>query len=270
MRLADVSFYFPGLAKYQEVNSTEATSSISSIDVGSWLLTNFATIDEIKEGLKSIKVSNAKFGPFNMVLPLHYIVTEPSGKSLVIEYVDGELHTYDNSIGVLTNSPGFDWHLTNLNNYVNLENKDVKALNVGDLRLKKIGLGSGMLGLPGDFTPPSRFVRMAFFTAYALPVADTNEAVDALFHLLNNFDLPNGSVRAEYQGKPFYDVTQWTSVNDLKNKRFYIKTRDDQDIKMIDLMKFDLNSPSVMKVDLRGKTQIKNVTSLATKFSSRR
>lgn len=261
------SFYFPGVAKYQAVSQSEASNSLSSIDLGMWLLTNFVNINEVKDGLKKIKVSNAKFGPWNMTLPLHYIVTEPSGKSLVIEYVNGELHTFDNPIGVLTNAPTFDWQMINLNNYVNLQNEDINNKKIKQMDLTKTGLGSGLLGLPGDFTPPSRFVRIAFFTAYALPVADAKQAVYALFHLLNNFDIPKGSVKELFQGQNYYDVTQWTSVNDLKNKRYYIRSLNNQEIRMVDLTKFDLNSKQVKKLSLAGENPMNDISNQAIDMS---
>ena len=261
--LAVGSFYFPGMAGYQEVSGDEVSKSLSSIDLGIWLLTNFATIDEVKEGLKQIKVSKAQFTPWNMTLPLHYIVTESSGKSIVIEYIKGEMHLYDNPIGVLTNTPGFDWHLMNLNNYINLSKKGVNGFDMGSLHLESTGAGSGMLGLPGDFTPPSRFVRIAFFTANAKPVDNAKGAVEALFHLLNNFDLPNGSVEEVTNGQPSYDVTQWTSVNDLANKRFYFKSRNNQNIQMLDLNQLDLDAKEIKKVTMGGETQVENLSDKA-------
>lgn len=263
--LAVGSFYLPNLAKYQDVTPEEYSQSIGSTDVGAFLLTNFSNIEEVKEGLKKIKVSNVKFSPWNFTLPLHYIVTEPNGKSLVIEYIDGQLKTYDNPIGVLTNAPSFDWQITNLQNYVNLNSNDVENHKFNDnLTVNKTGLGSGMLGLPGDFTPSSRFVRSAFFTTQVLPVDTNKEAILQVFHTLNNFDIPKGSMRSELKGKMYYDFTQWTSANDLKNKRFFIRTYDDSTIRMVDLNQFDSNAKTIKVISLKGDTPFLDISKKAS------
>lgn len=83
----------------------------------------------------------------------------PKGNSLVIEHVEGELKVYDNLIGVMTNSPTFDWHLTNLRNYVSLSPNNPRPVTVEGVKGTGFGQGGGMLGLPGDYSPPSRFVR---------------------------------------------------------------------------------------------------------------
>ena len=119
-------------------------------------------------------------------------------------------------------------------NYVNLKSQDVGKLQLNEqLTLRSTGLGSGMLGLPGDFTPPSRFVRSAFFSSFIVPVDTSKDALYQLFHTLNNFDITKGVVQETYKDQLMYDITQWTSANDLKNRRFYFKTYDDQSIRMV-------------------------------------
>jgi len=260
------SFYFPGYAKYQEVNQKQAGNSINSVELGVWILSNFSTIDEVKQGLQKIKVSNAKFKPWDTVVPLHYIATDLSGKSLVIEYVDGKLNTYDNKIGAFTNSPTFDWHMTNLRNYINLSPLNVTEIKVDRNTVGQFGQGSGMHGLPGDFTPPSRFVRSAVFTASSLPVDNAEQAVTRAFHILNNFDIPKGAIREVQDGKLTTDITLWTSVDDLSNKRFYFHTYNDRALKMVDLMKFDLNAKTIKVIPMAGKNQIADLSTSATEM----
>ena len=95
--------------------------------------------------------------------PIHLIVTEPSGKAIVIEFTKGEVKIYDAPLGVITNSPNYDWHMTNLRNYVNLSAVAISDKKIEDLDFAPLGGGSGMIGLPGDFTPPSRFIRAVAF-----------------------------------------------------------------------------------------------------------
>ena len=93
--------------------------------------------------------------------PFHYVVYDAAGASIAIEPIGGKLKIYDNPLGVMTNSPTFDWHMTNLRNYIALNPRNVPPLKIDGMTFRQFGEGSGMLGLPGDTTPPSRFVRAA-------------------------------------------------------------------------------------------------------------
>jgi choloylglycine hydrolase len=106
---------------------------------------------------------------------------------------------------------------------------------LGDTSVSAFGSGTGMLGLPGDFTPPSRFVRAVMFSQAATPNETAEDAVLSAFHILNQFDIPKGSVINAAVGDPTPEITEWTSVNDLKNLRWYFRTFADQSIRMVDL-----------------------------------
>ena len=141
---------------------------------------------------------------------------------------------------MLTNSPGFEWQLTNLNNYVNLYPGSAPGQELGALRLSSFGAGSGFLGIPGDVTPPSRFVLAAFFQATAPRQSTAEDAVRQGFQLLNNFDIPIGIEFPE--GKVPADIpsaTQWTSASDMCNRVIYYRTMYDSRIRSIDLKTID-------------------------------
>ncbi len=171
------------------------------------------------------------------VAPVHFVVHDRSGKSAVIEPLNKSLKIYDNPLGVVTNSPTFDWHMTNLRNYVNLTATNVPPINLGGVTLAQFGQGSGLRGLPGDFTPPSRFVRAVAFSQSAIPSATAAQAVLQAFHILNNFDIPYGAVREAENGQTHAEATTWTSASDLKNLHWYFRTYDDQSIRSVDLAK---------------------------------
>lgn len=103
----------------------------------------------------------------------------------------------------MANSPTFDWHMTNLRNYVALNPNNVPPVSIFAQKFKLQGQGSGILGLPGDLTPPSRFVRAAVFTATAIPEETAEKSILQVFHILNNFDIPAGAVREVHEGHPF-------------------------------------------------------------------
>jgi len=253
-------FYFPTYAEYQKVLNDEWGCSIAPWDLMTWILTNFSSVEEVKENLPKIKVSNTEFGPWGIVPPVHAIVHDLSGKSLVIEYVKGELVMHDNPIGIITNSPTFDWHMTNLSNYINLSPFNSENLKLKGISLQPLGQGSGMLGLPGDFTSPSRFVRATVFMQTLANIKTETNALDAAFHLLNLFDIPFGSVIEKDNGQANYEFTQWTSASDLKNKRYYWHTHENRQIQMVDLMKMDLNTKSLVPIKMHQTSGIPNIT----------
>ena len=193
--------------------------------------------------------------------PFHYIVYDKAGNSLVIEPLDGKLVTYDNPLGVCTNSPTFDWHMTNLRNYVNLSPDNASSTNMAGVEIAPLGQGSGLLGLPGDFTPPSRFVRAAIFSKAAIPPNNTEEAVLQIFHILNQFDIPVGSVRAVVNGVIHTESTTETSVKAPQSLKYYFKMYEDQSIRVVDLNQFDLNAKEIKKAPMSGRELITDVSS---------
>lgn len=248
-------FYFPNTADYQPYQPDDAAKTIAPWELGSYILDNFATLDEVRAGVQDVVVPAVTFAKWNMVLPVHYVVTDPSGASLVVEYVDGELKLHDNPLGVLTNTPAFDWHIANLNNYMNLILPNVPPRKMAGMTFKGFGQGTGLLGLPGDFTPPSRFVRAAIFSQGVVPSADGSAAVLQLFHILNNFDIPRGVAREgekDEHGNIVADYTQWASANDLAAKKFYFRTYDNSDIRVVDLTKQNLDADTIQTWSMAG------------------
>jgi choloylglycine hydrolase len=227
-------FYFPGFAEYPEATADNAAKAMAPFEFGAWVLGNFATVDELKAGLQQVVVLNTPAPGFGSS-PSHYFVRDRTGKSIVIEPLGGTLKVFDAPLGVVTNAPAYDWHMTNLRNYLNLSVTGVPPLDMDGVKLSQLGQGAGMHGLPGDFTPPSRFVRAVAFTQSELPSDTADGAVLSAFHILNQFDIPRGSVRDKTDGG--IELTQWTTVSDTKNLRWYFKTYDDETIRVVDLKK---------------------------------
>ena len=162
---------------------------------------------------------------------------------------------------MLTNSPPFDWHITNLRNYMNLMAKNVEPLDLKGVKLTQFGQGTGMLGLPGDATPPSRFVRAVAFSQSAVPAATTEDAVLQAFHILNAFDIPVGQVREVHEGELHTDYTVWASVADLKNLTWSFKTYNDQSIRTVDLRKaLEAAQGKVRRIQMDSKQPMENVS----------
>jgi len=244
------TFYFPGFAGYSQITSENQSKAVSQFEFSNWLLTQFASVSEIKAALPNIAIAPVVIKSWGATpSPFHYIVYDKNGESLVIEPINGKLVTYDNPIGTFTNSPTFDWHLTNLRNYINLSAINAKPLKIDGLTLTSFGQGSGLVGMPGDFTPPSRFVRASIFSFTAIPSKTTEEAVYQLFHILNQFDIPVGTVRAVENGVTYTDMTLVTAVRDPQALKYYFRTFEDSTIRVVDLKRFDLDAKVVKKLD---------------------
>lgn len=230
--LAAGLFYFPRYGQYEDYNEADKASSIADLQLVSWILGNFKTVDEAVAGLKDVHV--VAIDP--RASTVHWRIADTTGRQVVIEIVDKKVNVYENKLGVLTNSPGFEWQMTNLNNYVNLYPGTAKSRTMGDVAVNSFGAGSGFLGLPGDVTPPSRFVRAALYQATA-PLPDSaDNAVRSCFQILNNFDIPIGIETAD--GETATDIpsaTQWTSATDMSGRKVYYRTMYNSAIREIDL-----------------------------------
>lgn len=243
------TFYFPAYASYSKISSENQKKALSPVEFSNWLVVSFSTIDEVKAGLADVVIApTTDKGWGETPMPLHYIVFDKSGNSLVIEPLKGKLVAYDNPIGALTNSPSFDWHMTNLRNFINLTPFNASPIKLDGVALAPFGQGSGMVGMPGDFTPPSRFVRAAIYSSTAEPSKSGVDAVFQAFHILHQFDIPVGVTRQEADGVVYTDVTLATVVRDPQQLTYYFNTYDDQTIRVVDLNKFDLDGKAIKQL----------------------
>lgn len=231
-------FYFPNYGEYQPYDAAQKDRCLADFQLVSYVLGECSTVNEVKKALAKVRV----IGIDPRASTVHWRFTEASGRQIVLEIVNQEMHFYDNPLGVLTNSPGIEWHWTNLNNYVNLQPGTLPEHNFGPVEGKSFGHGSGLLGLPGDFTPPSRFVRAAFFQITAAQQPSAQESVFQAFHILNNFDIPTGTEHP--WGKSPADVpsaTQFTVASDTHNRMIYYRTMYNSNIRSIDLKAIDFD-----------------------------
>lgn len=211
------SLLFPKYAKYQQPTAS-AKNVLALGDLVSWILGNFDDVKSVRKALDKITVWSPIYAAFNnQIPPLHFVIHDRYGKSLVVEYQDGKLHMYNNQIGVMTNSPYYAAQLKNLEKYNNLSPYNAKHSTI-------VGQGSGSLGLPGDYTSPSRFVKVDFLLKSADPVINAASGVNLAMHVLNNVDIPLGVVRDKVGDNVISDQTEWSEIKDLTNMVIYIKT----------------------------------------------
>jgi choloylglycine hydrolase len=243
--------YFPTYVGYADPKTADPKSAMAPWDFLTWALTNFATVAEFKEAVNGIAIIDVTEPTLEIVPPFHYTLHDATGASLVIEPVSGTLKVYDNPFGVMTNAPEFDWHMTNLKNYVKLTPFNAPPLKLRGDTIPSFGQGSGLLGIPGDPTPPSRLIRALGYTMSVKPVAPGVESVRLAEHVANNFDIPLGWIQDGGNSKEPLEYTQWTTVGDIKNLKFYVKTYEDQVLRGVDLMSFDLDAKTVITAPLK-------------------
>lgn len=230
-------FFFPGYGKYVDYNPDNKANTLSDMQFVSWVLACFSSIDEMKEAFSKIDVVSLD----SRIGTVHWRISEPGGRMVVLECIDGKPVFYENGLGVLTNSPDFDWQMKNLNNYVNLYTGNVQPQELNDdVTLRQFGAGAGFLGIPGDATPPSRFVRAALYQS-ATPQADTGaETVMQCFQILESFNIPIGLEHKKSdipEGLP--SATQWTAASDQAAMKFYYRTAWNASVRCIDLASVD-------------------------------
>lgn len=250
--------YAPNTAQYQDVASDKSANSIASYEMLTYALTNFATVDEAKAGFKNIMINKTGHAPFNGTVPVHMTLHDTTGKNLVVEYNDGKLFTYDNPAGVMTNDPNFAYQLANIGLYANLSPKEAGLLDINNAKFSPPSSGSGLHGLPGDFLSPSRLIRALFFSSSAPTDATADKQVAIAFHILNNFDIPPGSIQLSSSnpyggGGTGYERTEWSTVADAKNLVYYIKTYDNPTVQVLDMKNVDLSAKDVKTYTLQTK-----------------
>lgn len=241
--------YMPGFCEFQPADGVAADRCVVATDLVALLLGTCATVDEVRSLMAEIVVWPSVFVPMGFPPPLHLVVHDAAGGSIVVEWVDGKQVIFDNPLGVATNSPYFDWHMTNIRNYINLQSVNATSHTIDGVEIAPMGQGSGMLGLPGDSSPRSRFVRAVAYTSSLRPVPGITEAKRAAQHCINQFDLPWGMVRGDTDpGND--DHTQWSAVADLATPAYAIRMYDDPTWRELSLATLDLSSGPVRQIDL--------------------
>jgi len=238
---------------------------LSAIDLGSWALGQFATVDAVKAALEDQPVL---LEPLDMLggaePPIHFVLHDAGGDSLVIEFDNGEQTIYDNPVGVMTNGPAFSWHLTNLANYTHLSNLDTASATFGGLSVSQPDSGIATAGLPASNTSVGRFVRAAYYAQFAEKVADPDDAVQTVAHIMNNFDRPRGITLdardggegdaiarlGSGDGEYSTEYTSWTTVSDLGRGQMYLRTYDALNYVVFDLTRLAAEADGIRLMPL--------------------
>jgi len=242
---------FVGNAKYNK--SVKGKDNITQFEFIPWVLCQCA---DIKEAINLVEEINLLDTPFSDALPvakLHWIISDRK-RSVTVESVNDGIKIYENQVGILTNNPPFDIQMFHLNNYMSLSNKPVVNTFGDGLELNEYSRGMGAIGLPGDLSSQSRFVRAAFVKTNSVSGDTEVESVSQFFHILNSVDQQRGCCDL-VNGK--YEITIYTSCCNTNRGIYYYTTYDNHQITAVDMYKENLDSDTLIKYPLIKEEQIK-------------
>lgn len=209
---------YPNNAFYGEVIDNKI--NLAPYELIPFILSTCDNMELALEKIQQIQLIDIPFKPGLPLAPMHFFVSD-GYKSIVIEPdVDG-IKIYDNSVGVLTNNPSFPYQIYNLQNYGHLSIVNKNNYNFDDKEYAYYGEGLGMIGLPGDVSPVSRFTRTAFYKKHLESLENTINPVSDVFHILENVLMIEGSVLTSNNR---LDITRYSICYDVKNKCLYVKT----------------------------------------------
>lgn len=239
MGLSMAGLNFPDNAAYQE--TCEGYDNVASFELIPYLLSKCASVEEVRRTLKNLRVVHTHFSEGLPVSPLHWIISDAT-TSLTLECTREGMEVYDNPFGVLTNNPTFDYHLTNVSNYMHLHagatcNRLGSGLPVGNY-----SLGMGALGLPGDFSSASRFVRAVFVKQNSVCDGSERASVNQFFHILSSVAMPRGCVLA-HDGQ--FEYTRYSCCCNTKSGVYYYTTYDNRAIRQVNLRAVDLDTATL-------------------------
>lgn len=223
MGLAVAALYFPGYAEYGKYRWVDGATqnSIAAIELVNFLLGICSTVEDAVTTLRSVQLVGVPDSVTNSVAPLHWIVCDRSGRCMTVEQTKDGLHLFNNPVGVLSNSPDFEWHMNNLRNYMRASPEQREKAQWGNLVLTPFGQGGGTEVLPGGYTPPARFVRTVFQKMH-VPVPENREsAVVTGFHVLEGVSIPKGVVMT---ARGTDDYTQYTVFLNTMTCEYFVRT----------------------------------------------
>ena len=240
--LMGAMLYYASFATYSD-EPKEGTRGINPIYVVSQVLGSCVSVDDVVEKLASFTLLHEANKILGFAPPLHYTFTDASGETIVIEPDRTGITIHRKTIGVMTNSPGYEWHQTNVRAYIGVTPNPPQDITMGNLTLTPFGQGAGGLGLPGDFTPSARFLRVAYWKKYTERTNNEVEGVTSLFHILSSVTIPKGVV-VNKEGK--IDYTIYTAAMCAQSKNYYFKLYGNSRISAVSLMAENLNGNDVM------------------------
>jgi len=236
---------FPDNAFYNSF--AEGKVNIAPYEFIPWVLCNCKTTAEALDIIKKINILNQPFSENLPLTPLHWIISDKHS-AITVEPSKSGLKIYNNPVGVLTNNPPFEMQMMNLNNYINLSPKEPENRFSDKIKLLPYSRGMGALGLPGDLSSQSRFVRACYTKSNCIPPSSEKESVSTFFHILSSTEQQKGCVMTK-DGK--YEYTIYSSCCNTDNGIFYCKPYYSNSLIEVNLYNHDLESKKIIEISIK-------------------
>lgn len=242
---------FPDTAYYPP-KEDPVKQNVSPFELILWLCAKCASVTDVKQLMESTHLINIPFNDDTPLAPLHWHIADRE-RSIVLESTQNGLEIYDNPVGVLTNNPGFSFQTTNLCQYMNLTTSCPQNCFSNIKSLVPFGQGLGSFGLPGDFSPASRFVKAAYLSMNSVCEKDEMSSVSQLFHILDSVSMVRGSVVTKQE---LYDTTTYVCCMNATKGRYFYKTYGNSQLTGVDLHRENLDADALKTYPLATEPQI--------------
>lgn len=245
---------FPGNG-YFEAPKEDEKDNISPFEFIPWILSQCRNVDEAEKLIKRIRLADIPFSKELPITPLHWMVADRD-RSVVVESVKDGLHIYDNPVGVMTNNPTFDIQLFRLNDYRHVSAAASPDSFAPGLSLNEYSRGMGGIGIPGDLSSGSRFVKVAFTKMNSVSEDTEESSVSQFFHILGSVEQQRGCCDL---GDGKYEITIYSSCCNTDKGIYYYRTYDNSQISAVDMNNEDLDGNELISYPLEDKQQIKRI-----------
>lgn len=242
---------FPENADYKQ--EAEGKDNVTPFEFIPWILGQCSTIKEVKELLGRINLININFSEKLPLSPLHWMISDRN-ESITVESVKEGVKIYDNPVGILTNNPTFDIQIFNLNNYVNVTREVPENRFSSAIALDAYSRGMGGIGIPGDLSSSSRFVKAVFTKLNSVSGTSESESISQFFHILGSVNQERGCVRL---AEDTYEITIYSSCCNVDKGVYYYKTYENSQITGVDMHNENLDNQSLVSYPLIKEQQIK-------------
>ncbi len=237
--LAAAGLNFPGNAVYNEPKT--GFYNVASFELIPFVLSRCKNVDEARELLGKTNITNDSFAQNLPATPLHFLISDKY-KSITAEPLADGLRIYDNPFGVLTNNPPFDFHVTNLSSFMSLSSTPPKNKLCPEIKLESYSRGMGAIGLPGDYSSASRFVRAVFAKNHTASENSETGALNRFFHITDTVSVPKGAVKTD-EGRDV--LTVYTSCGCAETGRYYYTTYENRAIRSFGFEDAELDTSTV-------------------------
>jgi len=244
MGLSMAGLNFPQNADYKDADPEK--ENISPFEFIPWILSQCENIAQVRQRLEKINLVSIDFSAQLPLSPLHWIIADRS-EAITVECVRDGLKVYDNPVGVLTNNPTFDYHMIHLRDYMGVTGKVPDNRFASSLDLKPYSLGMGSIGLPGDMSSSSRFVRAAFTKMNSISAEDESSSISQFFHILTSVAQPRGCTQVKGDD---YEFTLYTSCCNTDQGIYYYRTYENSQITAVDMHRENLNGMELISYPL--------------------